>query len=89
MRRHAVEPAPASERVHGLAVVAYRGLAAWLCTPSPSCTGDAAAPRAAALAPTEPLPVDRWFRRSTFCSPCSTCAYGREELPMNFMVSAG
>ena len=43
LRRHAVEPG-ASERVHGLAVLAYRGLAAWLCTCVES-TGDAAAPR--------------------------------------------
>ena len=31
LRRHAVKPG-SGERVHGLAIVARRGLAAWLCT---------------------------------------------------------
>ena len=43
LRRHAVKPG-SSERIHGLAVLACRGLAAWLCTCIES-PGDATTPQ--------------------------------------------
>ena len=43
LRHHAVKPG-SGERIHGLAVLARRGLAAWLCTCVES-PGDVAPPR--------------------------------------------